>query len=104
MVEVGLEKRQVNPVPQSPPHMGGLVPGWMPHCLIVVVVVGGDVVVVVGFFTTGTQSIFGGPTVTSSSWNWSRKVTAIGGGTGGKRPVSLLQSKLPAVVGVHCFT
>ena len=92
---------------QSPPHVGGLLPAICPHGLVVVVVGGGVVVVVVPcrILSTGTQSIFGLPTVTSSVWNWSIKVAAIAGGTGGKRPVSLLQSKsLVPATGVHCFT
>ncbi|SRR5712692_3204979 len=106
-VDVGLARRQAKPGGQSPPHTPG-EPESM-HCLVVVVVLVVGVVVVVPprIFSTGTQSIFGGPTVTSSSWNWSRKVTAIAGGAGGKRPVSLLQSPEGAgfaVVGVHCFT
>ena len=77
--------------------------------MVVVVVIVVVVVVVVPWriFNTGTQSSFGGPTVTFSSWNWSRKVTAIGGGAGGKPPVSLLQSPPGAGltgVGVHCFS
>jgi len=69
--------------------------------VVVVVVV---VVVTPRIFSTGTQSIFGLLSVTSSVWNWSIKVAVIAGGTGGKRPISLLQSKFPAVVGVHSFT
>ncbi len=99
---------QANGGGQSPAHIPGPpAPGWKWHGMVVVVVVGtGRVVVVVPgrIFSTGTQSIFGGLTVTSSSWNWSRSVTATAGGAGGKRPVSLLQSNPPAVVGVHCFT
>ena len=60
MLDVGLEKRQARPGPQSPPHMGGLVPGWIAHILVVVVVLDVAVVVVVTrIFSTGTQSIFG---------------------------------------------
>ena len=49
--------------------MGGLLPGWSMHSLVVVVVVVVGVVVVVlwRIFNTGTQSSFGGPTVTFSA-------------------------------------
>ena len=49
--------------------MGGLVPGWSMHWMVVVVVIVVVVVVVVPWriFNTGTQSSFGGPTVTFSA-------------------------------------